>query len=418
MEEDAMRRHTRIVTAILIGVVLTWPGWAGAFQDEGTLRIGGTWALSGGAAFFGKSSLGLATLAIDEINEAGGVKIGGKAVKLAIYPQDDACTPEQGLAAVRRLATVDKVLFSLGPSCSSVAEPVFGTLQKKLGDAGDTGLQLLFFTDTATKFGLAKLSPWVFRNTPDEPAMYDFIVKYLKDKQPELKTVMVSYESDFAHSAATWKSALKPALDKHGHHQVLEVVDWRWLDTEMGAQVTKLRKANADVYFALAHTTSMCPSLKELKRQRVKPKMIIGITSLAGTEVLLNCPDVAEGVISPTNFAPITARAKQIADKAWDKYKADSNIHSVPAYENVHLMKGLIEKAGLTNTEESLLQDRRKVRDLLAQIGSFQGVIGKITMRPEDDPVKPRDVDKDMLLVQVKSAKWVVFWAPPHLQAK
>jgi hypothetical protein len=56
------------------------------------------------------------------------------------------------------------------------------------------------------------------------------------------------------------------------------------------------------------------------------------------------------------------------------------------------------------------------VRDLLAQIGSFQGVIGKITMRPENDPVKPRDVDKDMLLVQVKSAKWVVFWAPPHLQ--
>ncbi len=411
-----MKRHVSMVTAILVGVLLAWPGGAAAFQEEGTLRVGGMWALSGGAAFFGKSSLGLATLAIDEINEAGGVKIGGKAVKLAIHPQDDACKPEQGLTAVRRLATVDKVLFSLGPSCSSVAEPVFGTLQKKLDDSSDTGLQLLFFTDTATKFGLAKLSPWVFRNTPDEPAMYDFIVKYLKEKHPELKTVMVSYESDFAHSSATWKGALEPAIKKHGHHQVVEVVDWPWLDTEMGAQVTKLRRANADVYFSLTHTVSSCASFKELKRQRVKPKMIFGITSLAGTEVLLQCPEVADGVISPSNFAPITARAKQLADKAWDKYKADSNIHSVPAYENVHLMKGLIEKAGLTNTEESLLQDRRKVRDLLAQVGSFQGVIGKITLRPENDPVKPRDVDKDMLLVQVKSAKWAVFWAPPHLQ--
>jgi branched-chain amino acid transport system substrate-binding protein len=406
----------KFMTALSLGVLLTLPTGALAFQEEGTLRIGGMWALSGGAAFFGKSALGLATLAVDEINEAGGVKIGGKAVKLTIHPQDDACNAEQGLAAVRRLATVDKVLFSLGPTCSSVAEPVFGTLQKKLGDAGDTGLQFLFFTDTATKFGLAKLSPWVFRNTPDEPAMYDFIVKYLKEKNPELKTVMVSYESDFAHSAATWKGALEPALKKHGYHQVVEVVDWKWLDTEMGAQVTKLRRANADIYFALAHTTSMCPSLKEMKRQRVKPKLIFGITSLAGTEVLLNCPDLAEGVISPSNFAPITARAKQIAEKAWDKYKADSNIHSVPAYENVHLIKALIEKAGITNTEESLLQDRRKVRDLLAKVGTFQGVIGKITLRPEDDPVKPRDVDKDMLLVQVKSAKWTVFWAPPQLQ--
>ena len=411
-----MRMSGLKVIALAAVVLLLVPAAAPAFQNEGTLRIGGMWALSGGAAFFGKAALGLGTLAVDEINEAGGVTVGGKKVKLTMHPHDDACNAEQGLAAVRRLATVDKVLFSLGPTCSSVAEPVFGTLQKKLGDAGDTGLQLLFFTDTATKFGLAKLSPWVFRNTPDEPAMYDFIVKYLKENRPELKTVMVSYESDFAHSAATWKGALEPALKKHGYHQVVEVVDWKWLDTEMGAQVTKLRRANAEIYFALAHTTSMCPALKEMKSQRVKPKMIFGITSLAGTEVLLTCPDLAEGVISPTNFAPINARAKQIADKSWEKYKADSNIHSVPAYENVHLIKGLIEKAGITNTEDTLLLDRRKVRDLLAKVGTFQGVIGKITLHPEDHPVKPRDVDKDMLLVQVKSAKWTVFWAPPHLK--
>jgi branched-chain amino acid transport system substrate-binding protein len=415
MKKKRMKGSTVIALAAV--ALLLVPAGAPAFQGEGTLRIGGMWALSGGAAFFGKAALGLGTLAVDEINEAGGVTVAGKRVKFTMHPQDDACNAEQGLAAVRRLATVDKVLFSLGPTCSSVAEPVFGTLQKKLGDAGDTGLQLLFFTDTATKFGLAKLSPWVFRNTPDEPAMYDFIVNYLKEKHPEMKTVMVSFESDFAHSAATWKGALEPALKKHGYHQVVEVVDWRWLDTEMGAQITKLRRANADVYFSLTHTTSSCASFKEMKRQRIKPKMIIGITSLAGTEVLLQCPDVAEGVISPSNFAPITARAKQIADKAWDKYKADSNIHSVPAYENVHLIKGLIEKAGIKNTEETLLADRRAVRDLLAKVGTFQGVIGKITMHPEDHPVKPRDVDKDMLLVQVKNAKWTVFWAPPHLKS-
>jgi branched-chain amino acid transport system substrate-binding protein len=403
------------VIALAVALLLV-PAWAPAFQNDGTLRVGGMWALSGGAAFFGKAALGLANLAIDEINEAGGVAVGGKKVKLTMHAQDDACNAEQGLAAVRRLASVDKVLFSLGPTCSSVAEPVFGTLQKKLGDAGDTGLQFLFFTDTATKFGLAKLSPWVFRNTPDEPAMYDFIVKYLKENRSDLKTVMVSYESDFAHSTGTWKGALEPALKKYGYHQVVEVVDWKWLDTEMGAQVTKLRRANADIYFALAHTTSMCPSLKEMRSQRVKPKMIFGITSLAGTEVLLNCPDLAEGVISPTNFAPINAKARQLADKSWEKYKADSNLHSVPAYENIHLIKGLIEKAGVKNTEESLLEDRRKVRDLLAKVGSFQGVISKITMRPEDDPVKPRDVDKDLLLVQVKSAKWTVFWVPAHLK--
>ena len=411
-----MRRPFVFAAALLLAACLLWPGWVGAFQSEGTVRIGGMWPLSGPAAFFGKAAHGLASLAVDEINEAGGLVVEGKRVKLALHAQDEACNAEQGLAVVKRLATVDKVIFSLGPGCSSVAEPVFGTLQKKLGDASDSGLQLLFFTDIATKFGLAKLSPWVFRNTPDEPAMYDFVVKYLKEKHPDLKTVMVSYESDFAHSAATWNLAVKPALERHKHHQIVEVVDWRWLDNEYGAQVTRLRKANADVYFTLTHTPSTCPSMLELKRQRVKPKMVIGITSLAGTEVLQQCPDVAAGIIAPSNFAPITPRAKQVADKAWERYKADSNIHSVPAYENVHLMKGLIEKAAIKNTEDTLLADRRKLRDQLAHVGSFQGVVGKITMRPEDDPVKPRDVDKDMILVQIKAAKWDVFWAPEHLK--
>ena len=411
-----MRRSLICGAAGLLAAFLLWPGWAVAFEGEGTVRIGGMWPLSGPASFFGKAAFGLASLAVDEINEAGGLVVGGKRVKLALYSQDEACVAEQGLAVVKRLATVDKVLFSLGPGCSSVAEPVFGTLQKKLDDRSDTGLQLLFFTDIATKFGLAKLSPWAFRNTPDEPGMYDFVVKYLKEKHRDFKTVMVSYESDFAHSAATWNIALKPALERHKHHQVVEVVDWRWLDNEFGAQVTRLRKANADIYFSLTHTPSTCPSLRELKRQRVRPKIVVGITSLAGTEVLQQCPDVAEGVIAPSNFAPITPRAKQVADKAWERYKADSNIHSVPAYENVHLMKGLIEKAGIKNTEESLLSDRRKVRDLLATVGTFQGVVGKITMRPEDDPVKPRDVDKDLLLVQIRSAKWDIFWVPDHLK--
>ena len=411
-----MRRPFVFAAATLLAACLLWPGWVGAFQSEGTVRIGGMWPLSGPAAFFGKAAYGLASLAVDEINEAGGLVVEGKRVKLALHAQDEACNAEQGLAVVKRLATVDKVIFSLGPGCSSVAEPVFGTLQKKLGDASDSGLQLLFFTDIATKFGLAKLSPWVFRNTPDEPAMYDFVVKYLKEKHPDLKTVMVSYESDFAHSAATWNLAVKPALERHKHHQIVEVVDWRWLDNEFGAQVTRLRKANADVYFSLTHTPSTCPSMLELKRQRVRPKMVIGITSLAGTEVLQQCPDVAAGIIAPSNFAPITPRAKQVADKAWERYKADSNIHSVPAYENVHLMKGLIEKAAIKNTEDTLLADRRKLRDQLAKVGTFQGVVGKITMRPEDDPVKPRDVDKDMILVQIKAAKWDVFWAPEHLK--
>jgi len=408
---------------IVVGsVILTWflmlsPAAVSAFQEEGTLRVGGMWALSGPAAYIGKSSKGLSALAIDEINEAGGVAIQGKRVKLAMSVYDDACKAEEGLTVVRRLADSDKVLFSLGPTCSNVAEPVFGTLQKRLGDATDTGLQFLFFTDTAIKFGLAKISPWAFRNVGNEPAMFELAFKLVKERHPELKTVAVAYESDFAHSVSTWKGATKPALEKYGY-QVLDIVEWRFEDVEFGAQVTKLRKANADILVMMTHTFSTCGAVKEFKRQRVKAKLMVGITSSASTETMVGCGQAVEGMIIPTNFATINPKAKAVAEKAWAKYKADSNLHSVPAYENLYAIKGIVEKVGIKNEPATLLQDRRKVRDALATLGTFQGVIGPIKMNGDNDPVKPRDVDKAIILVQAKNAQWTVWWQPPEMEKK
>jgi len=401
-------RNLHVVILVLVLALLVVPPGAGAFQEEGTLRIGGMWALSGPAAYIGSSSKGLAQLAVDEINEAGGLLVQGKRVKMTIHTYDDACKAEEGLTVVRRLADADKVLFSLGPTCSNVAEPVFGILQKKLDDPGDTGLQFLFFTDTAIKFGLAKISPWAFRNVGNEPAMYDLTFKLVKERHPELKTVAVAYEMDFAHSVSTWKGAAKPAVEKYGF-QVIETVEWRFEDTEFGAQAAKLRKANPDIIVMLTHTFSTCGAAKEFRRQRVKAKLMVGITSAANTETMTGCGQAVDGLVIPTTFAAVNPKAKQIAERAWAKYKADSNLHSVPAYENVYAIKDLVEKTGIKNEPGTLLQDRRKVRDALAKLGTFQGVLGPIKMNGDDDAVKPRDVDKAIIVVQAKGGQWTVW---------
>src|SRR3989441_10618626 len=93
-----MRRPFVFAAATLLAACLLWPGWVGAFQSEGTVRIGGMWPLSGPAAFFGKAAHGLASLAVDEINEAGGLAVGGKRGKLALPPRGEGRHAEPGLA--------------------------------------------------------------------------------------------------------------------------------------------------------------------------------------------------------------------------------------------------------------------------------------------------------------------------------
>src|SRR3954471_3278488 len=100
------------VAACLLGA-LAQSSPVQAFQSEETLRIGGLWAITGGVALTGKGALNLSRLAVEEINSAGGVRVGGKQVKLQLFAYDEACKPEEGLALANRLANVDKVLFSL-----------------------------------------------------------------------------------------------------------------------------------------------------------------------------------------------------------------------------------------------------------------------------------------------------------------
>lgn len=394
-----MRQRLILAGSFLLAAFLTSRP-ALAFQDEGTLRIASSWGMSGIGASFGFNSSGLLNLAIDEINEAGGVVIEGKRVKLVNKTYDDALSPEQGIAIARQVEARDKVLVLVGPGSSTVAEPVYGILQKKLDDPKDPGLQLPIFTDIAIKVGLAKISPWAFRNVGNEALMYDYVFKRLKEQG--FKTVGIGYESDFAHSAGTFKLAMKPAAEKHGL-EIVEVQEWRFTDTEFSTQIAKLKKANPEVFALAAHPFTLTGAIKEMHRQGWKPKMLIGLTSSASMETILAGGKAVEGLIIPTTFAPITPRAKQVAEKAQKKYKAWTDLHSGPSYENVYIIKHVAERAGIKNRPETLSQDRRKFRDELARLKNFPGLIGPLTMGPD------REMIKDFLLVQVRGGEWVVY---------
>jgi len=75
--------------------------------------------------------------------------------------------------AIARKAAQSEALIGIGPTCSGVAATMSGIFRKNVDDAGDTGLQFPALTDTAVRNGLARISQWTFRNTPNEPDMYD-----------------------------------------------------------------------------------------------------------------------------------------------------------------------------------------------------------------------------------------------------
>ena len=321
----------------------------GALAQEKSIKIAGFGAKSGVVRSFGINSEAAMVAAAEVINKQGGVKLAdGSKAKIVVEFLDDRCNAEEGISVIRRIAGTDAVV-AIGPTCSNVAEPLFGILQKKVDDKGDSGLQMPVFTDVAIKVGLAKISEWSFRNVPSELTMYSSLFYWLKTKHPEAKTVYGGVEEDFAHSRASWYAVMKDRSAANGY-QVLGESKWLLNDTNFATQVREMKKADADIVAISAHPFTTCGVLKEMQRQGVKPKLLVGLTSSSSLETLQGCAKQAEGIIIPTSFAPINKEAIAAA-KTTAKFNGAADLHSMAAWENMFILKNVMESEGVTGKD-------------------------------------------------------------------
>ncbi|MGH9022597.1 MAG: ABC transporter substrate-binding protein [Acidimicrobiia bacterium] len=384
---------------------------AGGAADGKTIKIGGLWAMTGIVQSFGKNSSAVLKFAVDEINAEGGAELAdGSRAKLEPMIYDEGCpTAETGIAAARK-ASADPVMIIIGPTCSSTAEPVFGLLQKTLDDAGDSGIQVPIFTDTAIKAGLAKISPWAFRNTPSEVEMYQGLFAHLKETSG-LKTIAFGTEVDFAHSKGTADGAMKPGAKDAGF-QVVADEGWKLADTDFSTQASKIRNAKPDIVAIAAHPFTTCGFLKELKRQAVKPKALVALTSSLTAETLDGCGADAQGMIGPTSFAPVTADALAASEKVAKEYQGFIDLHSAPVLENLRLLKSLFKSSGIEAKPETLASDRRKLRDAIEGVTEFDGLLGKIKFRHD----LGGEVEKPWVVVRAKGEEFVVDFVPVQFE--
>lgn len=398
-----MKKHTlsllsAVAVAALVGTFAT-PAAA-----ERTAKIAGFGVKSGVFRSFGINTEAVMQAAVEKINAEGGVKLGdGTMAMVEMSFDDDRCNAEEGISVLRRIAS-SEALVAVGPTCSNVAEPLFGILQRNVDDEGDSGLQIAVFTDTAIKGGLAKISEWAFRNVPSENEMYRTLFQWVKDENPDLKTVFGGVEEDFAHSRFTWYSVMDTRAQEAGF-EVKGFAKWLYADTNFTQQVREMKKAKADVIALSSHPFTLCGMLKEMKRQRVKAKLVIGLTSSSSMETLQGCAKAAQGIIIPSSFAPVTPEAKMVADLTVAK-GGNADLHSAAAWEIVMVLKGVIESEGVMAKPDTVQEDRRKIRDGLAKLETTSGLIGTIVREDDGEATKP------YLYVHAQDGQWAVLHDP------
>lgn len=121
-----MKSFGSIILAVLMGITIIGCQKGG----DSTIKVGLIAELTGQIPAVGASCKNAAEIAVDEINNAGGIQLAGKAYKVELCIEDSASKPDQAASAAQKLINQTEAVAIVGPNSSSNALPVSEIAEK------------------------------------------------------------------------------------------------------------------------------------------------------------------------------------------------------------------------------------------------------------------------------------------------
>jgi branched-chain amino acid transport system substrate-binding protein len=336
------------------------------------VKIGIMVPLTGKGAEWGQAGKLGSEIAAKEINARGG--IGGRKIKLVVY---DTHTKEaDGINIINKLAVRDKVLAVSGPCFSSLVEVIYPMLNR---------LKVPVISYCSSKPGLAALSKWGFRNTlTSDKQLKPVVAAWLKAYG--IKKVVIIHDLEDAVSKAEGSKILPVLFKKHGV-KVLGMLTYRSKDTDFSAMVTQAKSMKPDGIGLGSCYQQAAGIAKEMRKQGLNVPLVGG--ACAGAPGFITIGGKAtEGSYMSTAAWLEDPRAKVQAFVK--KMKAATGGKSFPysgprAYDNMYILKQVIEQSGVTNKSGDLEMDRERIRKGWAGLRNFNGVSGTTSINEVGD---------------------------------
>ncbi|XDB00326.1 ABC transporter substrate-binding protein (plasmid) [Sulfitobacter sp. LCG007] len=388
-----MKSGKRILLAAAAALATAVPAMA---QD--TIKIGHISVSSGFLKSVGEPSNVAVDIAVQQINDAGGIN--GKPIELFRY--DTGSDPKQAAVAARSLAQDDKVLAIVGPFSSGEANVALNDAER---------LKILMLPTSSSAPGLTEGKKYGWRLTEDEQKQFGRLLAAMKDKGLPMKTAEIVYVSDevVANSAGT---KLYPALLKEAGVEVGEPIPVQLKTFDMSAQVAKIVQTNPDIVAVAALPESASKLIAELHRQGYKGR-VIGSQIFADPNVVELFGPEGDGTLVVAGFWKGRTEKSQMFDDAFVKLAEERGIHKLgahhsdaQAYDTVFLVKQLMEAAGTTGDPAKLEEERQALVDGMEGV-RFSGILA------DDICFAGHDAELPGYVIEIKGGEWTKFAESP-----
>ena len=362
------------------------------------IKIGLVTALSGQSARAGEAITRGLTIAIDELNAAGGVL--GR--KFELLRRDDEATPAKGVIAARELVFKEKVTVLFGGLDTPVSLAIVPIVnQEKIPFMGPWAAGT-----PITKNGA---NPnFVFRVSAVDEIVDKAILQYAQKNFSTKKPGLILVNNPWGESN---EKGLRAAMEAKGVKPA-GIEKFEGNDVDVVPQLTRLKAAGADTLFLVGNVGPSAQVVKSLDRMGWKVPIVSHWGPAGGRFTELAGPSAPSVHFVQTysffgDQRPIGARVLKMLMAKYSDVKGAGDVTPAVgvanAYDAMHLVALAIKNAGST--------DGPKIREGFYKIGAHDGLIkrynkpftpGNHDAINENDYVWTQFIDNQILPVGMK----------------
>jgi branched-chain amino acid transport system substrate-binding protein len=381
--------------ASLAAVLLCSLGGVPAPGAEDVIVLGAAVSLTGKYALNGTNTKNGYELAVREVNDKGGVKVGGKTYKLMVRYYDDESTPARGTELAERLIKQDGVKFMLGPYSSGLTKAILPVVEKyQVPMIEGNGAARELFTK-GYRYIFAVLSTSDQYLTPAIDLAAEHAAELGKSKG-KLKVALAMENDPFAQDVRAG------VLEDVRRHNMMVVIDDQLPPelNDMSVTLTKIKALKPDVLVISGHEKGALTAVSQIEALQVYVP-VVALTHCDSAQIAEKLGNAAEHVFCAHQWHRSLAYKGELFGSAEDfakqfeaAYKYEAPYQAAQSAAAVHVFVDAFKRA------RSL--DPQMVRDAIAatELDTFYG------------PVKfdetGRNVAKTMVLTQVQGGKYVV----------
>jgi len=348
------------------------PGTSGSATSTGDILVGMYGSLTGDGASFGQSSVEGAQLAVEELNNAGGL-LGGRKIRLLV--EDDQSKPDEASNAVTKLITQDKVVAVLGEVASRRSLAAGPVCQK---------YQTPMISPASTNERVTAIGDYIFRVCFIDPFQGEVLAKFAyNDLKARKVAVLKDVQQDYSVGLT---DAIQKTFQALGG-EVLAPVSYSSGDADFKAILTQVRAQKPDAMFVTGYYPEAAIIVRQARELGMKIPVLggdgwVGDALKNGREALANC--FISNHYSGDNPDPVV---QNFVKTYRAKFNREPDSIAALGYDAAKVLAAAITSSNST--------EGPKVRDALAK-ADVPGVTGRLKMNAQ------RNVDKPAVIQELK----------------